>query len=74
LARVYPRLEEDWLLIADRGFYDWQDWCTAADTGAALLWRFKSGIRLRDSVPLPARSVAVAAPTLRRSGMLNNFR
>ena len=44
--RLYPRLEEDWLLIADRGFYDWQDWCTAADTGAALLWRFKSDIRL----------------------------
>jgi len=44
--RLYPELEEDWLLIADRGFYDWQDWCTAADTGAALLWRFKSDIRL----------------------------
>ena len=44
--RLYPRLEEDWLLIADRGFYDWQDWCTVADIGAALLWRFKSDIRL----------------------------
>ena len=29
-----------------RGFYDWQDWCAAAGTGAALLWRFKSDIRL----------------------------
>jgi hypothetical protein len=45
-GRLYPQLEEDWLLIADRGFYDWPDWCTAADTGAALLWRFKSDIRL----------------------------
>jgi hypothetical protein len=44
--RLYPKLEEDWLLIADRGFYDWRDWCAAADTGAALLWRFKSDIRL----------------------------
>ena len=44
--RLYPELEEDWLLIADRGFYDWQDWCAAAGTGAALLWRFKSDIRL----------------------------
>jgi hypothetical protein len=44
--RLYPELEEDWLLIADRGFYDWPDWCAAADTGAALLWRFKSDIRL----------------------------
>ena len=36
--RLYPRLEEDWLLIADRGFYDWQDWCTAAEHrgGAAV--------------------------------------
>ena len=32
--RLYPKLEEDWLLIADSGFYDRQDWCTAADTGA----------------------------------------
>jgi hypothetical protein len=47
LAReLYPRLEEDWLLIADRNFYNWQDWCTAADTGAALLWRVKSDLIL----------------------------
>jgi hypothetical protein len=47
LARgLYPRLEEDWLLIADRNFYNWADWCTAADTGAALLWRVKSWILL----------------------------
>jgi len=47
LARqLYPHLEEDWLLLADRNFYNWQDWCTAADTGAALLWRVKSDLRL----------------------------
>jgi len=47
LARgLYPRLEEDWLLIADRNFYGWADWCAAADTGAALLWRVKSRILL----------------------------
>jgi hypothetical protein len=47
LAReLYPRLEEDWLLIADRNFYNWADWCTAADTGAALLWRVKAGLIL----------------------------
>jgi hypothetical protein len=47
LAReLYPRLEEDWLLIADRNFYNWADWCTAADTGAALLWRVKSDLIL----------------------------
>ena len=47
--RLYPRLEEDWLLIADRNFYNWEDWCTAAGTGAALLWRVKSDLTL---VPL----------------------
>jgi hypothetical protein len=47
LARpMLRRLAEDWLLIADRNFYSWQDWCAAADTGAALLWRVKSDLRL----------------------------
>ena len=47
LARsLYPRLEEDWLLIADRNFYNWADWCTAADSGAALLWRVKADLVL----------------------------
>jgi hypothetical protein len=47
LARtLYPRLEEDWLLIADRNFYGWEDWCAAAGTGAALLWRVKADLRL----------------------------
>jgi hypothetical protein len=47
LARtLYPDLEEDWLVIADRNFYSWADWCAAAGTGAALLWRFKANIGL----------------------------
>jgi hypothetical protein len=47
LARpLLAQLEPGWLLIADRGFYSWADWCTAADTGAALLWRLKSNIGL----------------------------
>jgi len=47
LARtLYRRLEEDWLLIADRNFYSWEDWCAAAATGAALVWRVKADLRL----------------------------
>jgi Insertion element 4 transposase N-terminal len=47
LARqLYPRLDQDWLVIADRNFYIFKDWCTAADTGAALLWRVKANTRL----------------------------
>jgi len=40
------RLAEDWLLIADRNFCNRDDWCAAADTGAALLCRVKSDLRL----------------------------
>ena len=40
------RLAEDWLLIADRNFYNWDDWRAAADTGAALLWRVKADLQL----------------------------
>ena len=31
--RLYPRLEQDWLLLADRNFYSWKDWCAAAGAG-----------------------------------------
>jgi Insertion element 4 transposase N-terminal/Transposase DDE domain len=44
--RLYRRLEPDWLVIGDRNFYNWADWCAAADTGAALLWRVKADLRL----------------------------
>jgi hypothetical protein len=34
LAReLYPRLEEEWLMIVDRNFYAWQEWCAAQDAG-----------------------------------------
>ena len=47
LARgLYHRLEPDWLLIADRNFYNWQDWCAASASGAALLWRVKADLAL----------------------------
>ena len=44
--RMFGRLEPGWLLIADRGFYNWADWQAAAATGAALLWRVKADLRL----------------------------
>jgi hypothetical protein len=64
LARqLYPRLQEDWLLIADRNFCSWEDWCAAADAGAALLWRVKADLRLPVLAFLPDgsyRSVLVS--------------
>jgi hypothetical protein len=44
--RLYGRLEEDWLLIADRGFYSFESWTGAAASGAALLWRVKADLVL----------------------------
>jgi hypothetical protein len=47
LARqLWPHLEQDWLVIADRLYYSWEGWCAAADTGAALLWRVGTHLRL----------------------------
>jgi hypothetical protein len=64
--RMFARLEQDWLLIADRGFYSWPDWQAAAATGAALLWRVKAGLRLPVLELLPDGSYLslVAKPTL----------
>lgn len=44
--RLYPRLREDGLLTADRGFYSWTAWDTAAATGAQLLWRAPTQLQL----------------------------
>ncbi len=64
--RMFTSLEEDWLLIADRGFYNWPDWQAAAATGAALLWRVKADLRLPVLELLPDGSYmsVVARPAL----------
>jgi Insertion element 4 transposase N-terminal len=57
LARdLYPRLEEGWLVLADRNFYSWDGWRTAAGTGAELLWRRKANALLPVLEMLPDRS------------------
>jgi len=56
--RLYPRLDEGWLLLADRNFYNWADWSAAADTGAALLWRVKADLTLPVLEQLPDGSYA----------------
>jgi transposase IS4-like protein/DDE family transposase len=45
-ARLLPRLRADELLTADRGFYSWPAWDTAAATGAGLLWRAPTQLEL----------------------------
>ena len=67
LARtLYPRLDDGWLLIADRNF-NWADWCTAADTGAALLWRVKADLTLPvlDLLPDGSYSSVLVNPKVR---------
>jgi hypothetical protein len=47
LARkLCRRLDEGWLLIADRDFFNWAGRCTAAGSGAALLWRVRADLTL----------------------------
>jgi hypothetical protein len=45
-ATLYPDLGEDWLLIADRGFYSFTAWNAARSGGTQLLWRVKADLRL----------------------------
>jgi hypothetical protein len=52
-ARLYPRLRGDELLTADRNFYSFDAWSSAVRTGAALLWRAPTGLRLPVVAVLP---------------------
>jgi len=66
-ARCTGGWEEDWLLIADRNFFNWADWCTAADSGAALLWRVKADLTLPvlDLLPDGSYSSVLISPKIR---------
>lgn len=45
-GRLYPRLRPEELLTADRNFYSFDAWSAAVRTGAALLWRAPTQLRL----------------------------
>ena len=51
--RLYPRLRADELLTADRNFYSFTAWGSAAATGAALLWRAPTQLDLPVIAVLP---------------------
>lgn len=51
--RLYPRLHADEVLAADRGFYSFGAWTTAAATGAGLVWRAPTQLRLPVVKTLP---------------------
>jgi hypothetical protein len=50
---LLPCLRPGMLLIADRGFYSYRLWRSAAGTGAGLLWRMQSAMALPVIRPLP---------------------
>lgn len=52
-AKLYPRLRDDELLTADRGFYSWGAWDAAQATGAALVWRAPTQLDLPTVTVLP---------------------
>jgi hypothetical protein len=66
-ARLYPRLRADELLTADRGFYSWPAWDSAAASGAALLWRAPTQLELPVVRVLPDGTflTVLIAPTIR---------
>lgn len=51
--RLWGELDEEMLLIADRGFYSFPDWREVAATRAQLLWRVKADLRLPVLEQLP---------------------
>jgi hypothetical protein len=65
---MLPHLEEDSLMIADRNFYNWEGWCAAADTGAALLWRVKADLGLPVLELLPDGSYRSVLVSLKIKG------
>lgn len=46
-------LRKDMLVMADRGFYSFKLWALACDSGATLLWRVSSNIKLAAQQVLP---------------------
>jgi hypothetical protein len=65
--RLYPRLHQDELLTADRGFYSWTAWDAAQATGAALVWRAPTQLDLPIVTVLPdgTFSTVLIKPTIR---------
>jgi Insertion element 4 transposase N-terminal/Transposase DDE domain len=65
-------LRKDMLVMADRGFYSFKLWAIACDSGAALLWRVSSTIKLPVQQALPDGSylstVFDSEDTARRRG------
>jgi len=67
VAHELCRRLDDWLLVADRNFFSFADWCTAAGTGAQLLWRVEADLTLPALALLPDGSCSsvLVSPKIR---------
>ena len=52
-GRVLSKLTPGMLCLADRGFYSFETWQKASQTGADLLWRVKDNLGLEAVKDLP---------------------
>lgn len=50
---LLPKFDKSMLVLADRGFFSFTLWCSAAKTGAALCWRIKDdvGVTIKNKLP-----------------------
>jgi len=52
-AELVDRLGSGMLCVADRGFYSFEAWQRASNTGADLLWRVRDNLKLKPVEDLP---------------------
>lgn len=66
-ATLWGALDEDMLLLADRNFYSFANWRDAHASGAQLLWRVKSDLRLPvvEKLPDGSYSAVLVSPEIR---------
>lgn len=79
LPKLFRSLETNMLVLADRGFYSYDLWRQASETGAALLWRVQSTLTLPVAVELTDGSYLsvvyrTALPVHHRQAILESVR
>jgi hypothetical protein len=72
--RLIPSLQPGMLLLADRNFLGYQLWANVRSSGADLLWRAKSHVRLMPTHKLPDGSYLSIMPTRQESQRLSHIR
>jgi hypothetical protein len=79
LPQLFRSFEPDMIVLADRNFYGYDLWRQASETGASLLWRINSLLKLPVAVELPDGSYLSvvfpkAVPRHHREAILRSVR